>query len=301
MRRSGNVTLAMLTSSWLVAACGMEEAPLYRSTGALTVDNKIAANKLALNKLASNKIVANKIAANKLASNKIVANKIALNGTTDELLASEDGRAVLGALVGCAVPEDTILVAEVDGTTYEFPGAVGLAPSWIDHPLTEKARRWVSACLFARVNAHDVSVQISMRGPHRALAVTEEERAQWTLEEGAFYGNYFTPDDQPIEWIACRGRDQATAETGDLVDRDCAEADPAHPGLSQCGFWFAGDCGSFAPDHACEHHSRKKSYYRDCHDQPQAKDGDDEPCDEEVDDGEGARGFREVITTFVRP
>ena len=66
-----------------------------------------------------------------------------------------------------------------------------------------------------------------MRGQNKALAVSPEEAATYTLEEGAFYGNYFVTQGEPVSWIACRGEDQASGEVGGLISRDCAEPDPA--------------------------------------------------------------------------
>ena len=139
------------------------------------------------------------------------------------------------------------LVANVQGTTLEFFGALGLTPRWLDKPLDRKGKGWISACLFARVNGHDVPEPVSLRGPHPALTVSGDEAAQYPVQEGAFYGNVFTPANQPINWIACQGEGQASGELGGLVDRDCAEPDPAYPTHTQCGFKFVGDCADFTP------------------------------------------------------
>ncbi len=86
------------------------------------------------------------------------------------------------------------------------------------------------------------------------------EGAGFPLEEGAFYGQVFThDDDDPIEWFACRGRDQARGEFGGLVNRDCAEPDPADPAVTQCGFTYAGDC-----DDACNHFDAGGTFYAGC-------------------------------------
>jgi cysteine-rich repeat protein len=79
-------------------------------------------------------------------------------------------------------------------------GRIGLAPQW-GQPgglCDESCQRWVTACLLARTNAYGVKVDISMRAPDNApqhvkdaLAVTDGERALYTLREGAFYGNIF--------------------------------------------------------------------------------------------------------------
>jgi hypothetical protein len=254
---------------------------------------KLATNKLATNKLspysaASGSDAASNLAARPIALNLVGPKTYAANpeGTRDFISAPE-GRELLSFIVSCALPEDVTLVATApDGTPLEFPGELGLANEWLDHPLRKAGRGWVSACLFARVNNNDVALPISLRGQHQALATPPEEEAAWTLEEGAFYGDYFVAPGEPVQWIACRGKDQATGETGGLVDRDCTEPDPNDPTHTKCGFIYAGDCGDFAPVHACEHFS-PQGYYRDCRDQPS--------------DGPNSDVFHQVITVFVLP
>lgn len=300
MERRALLICVLISSSGACSDDALSESDQSIVTTNKIAGNKIAANKIAANKIAANKIAANKIAANKIAGNKIAGNKLAANKlAVGELLETADGREVLSFLVSCALPDGTSIVATADdGTEYEFPGGVGLVPSWTHRPLDGAEKRWISACLFARVNAHGVEVTISLRGPNRALDVSPEEAAGWPLEEGAFYGDYFTAPDEPIVWIACRGRDQAAGETGGLVDRDCAEPDPTNPGLTQCGFTFAGDCADFAPprsSYACRDRS-DEGFYVNCadhaafhehgHDRDHGRDWRDET-------------YRQVITTFV--
>jgi len=111
---------------------------------------------------------------------------------------------------------------------------------------------------------------------------------------------------QPIQWFACRGKDQAAGETGGLGDRDCAEPDPQNPGFTLCGFVFAGDCGSFAADRTCESFSTNGTFYRDCHTSPIRHHHHDcgrrdteRDRDREDDDGDDV--FSQVITTFTTP
>src|SRR5262249_17628227 len=129
-------------------------------------------------------------------------------------------------------PPDTLYTCS--GGICVFDGGIGLAEYWIDHKLDLHGQRWVSACIFARVNAHDTAEPVSLRGPHEALAVPPDEALQFPIEEGAFYGNLFTGD-EPIDWNTCRGSGQAAGEYDGLVDRDCAEADASDPTHSQCG------------------------------------------------------------------
>lgn len=260
-------------------------------------------NRLASNKLASNRLATNKLASNKLASNALSSTK--LEAATSELLSTADGRDVYAYLVNCALPDGTTIQATLPdasdtsppATVYTcnsglcvFPGGIGLAEYWPDHKLDPKGQRWVSACMFARVNAHNTAEPISMRGPHDALTVTPDEAQQFPIEEGAFYGNLFTGENNPIDWNACRGEGQAQGEFDGLVDRDCAEPDPANPGKTQCGFNYAGDCRDYSPafpsPYACQHSDLDLGIYENCH-------------DTESDGHWGTQPNREVITVYV--
>ncbi|HEX2685686.1 MAG TPA: hypothetical protein VHN14_03670, partial [Kofleriaceae bacterium] len=224
-----------------------------------------------------------------------------------DLIATGEGRAVFAVFVSCALPAGITLVGSVDGVEFEFPGEIGLARQWIHRPLDREDKGWVSACVMARINVHAVPVQISIRGPHPALQpVDPDEREAWSLQEGAFYGDLFTPLDQPILWIACRGIDQAAGETGELVDRDCAEPDPANPELTQCGFIYAGDCGHFSGEAACEGFSDGAGgFYQRCHAEPIDDEGhhghDHHHHGARYRDGDDDHIFHQVITTYVLP
>lgn len=254
---------------------------------ASAAEAKLAANKLAANKLAANKLAANKLSATRLAIAKLTKTSFALNpnGAAD-LLATEDGREVLAFIVSCALPgEITVTATASDGSEYQFFGELGLAKSWLRGPLGKAGQGWISACLLARVSNANVPIPISLRGANPALATNEEERAGWSLEEGAFYGNLFVHEGEPATLIACRGRDQATGETGGLIERDCTEPDSSDPMHTICGFTYAGDCGEFAPAHACKKLT-KKLFYKNCYDRPISAE---------------ARKYPQVITVYVTP
>jgi hypothetical protein len=141
--------------------------------------------------------------------------------------------------------------------------------------------------MFARATTAGFANPLSLRGSHPALAVSEEEADAFSLEEGAFYGDYFVPAVRPIVAIACRGEDQAAGEIGNLILRDCAEPDPFDPTYTQCGFTYAGDCGDFALPYACEGFSAP-GFYEDCYEQP-------------ISEDEESRAFQQVITVYVPP
>ena len=277
-------TLLFITTTTLIA-CAAESPSENQATQASTINNKITAN-------------------------KITANKLSVNLTKDlkDLLATPDGQEVFGFMISCAIPADITLVATLpDGSELDFPGEIGLAPGWVHRALDDEDKGWVSACMFSRVNNHDVSIPISLRGPSNALKADAEERADWPLEEGAFYGTMFTPGDEPINWIACRGRDLAAqGQTGGLLDRDCAVPDPAHPGLTLCGFKFAGDCADFVippkNDFACEKFDSHKTFYENCLDHPGFSDRRHDRDDDHDGDchHDHDRKFEQIITTFTQ-
>lgn len=275
----------------LVSACA--DIPNESTTSAeVATSNRIVANRIV-----ANRIVANRIVANRIVANRIAANRLTVSRDAEELLATEDGREVFSLIVSCAIPSDVTLVGTVDGTDFEFFGELGLAPQWLRHGLNREGQGWVSACMFSRLNAQALAVPISIRGPIRALEASDEERALFTVEEAAFYGNFFGPLDEPLQWYACRGEGQAIlGEVGGLADRDCGEPDPANPGFTQCGLFYAGDCGSFAEEQACENFSENGTFYRRCHSAPIGHDRGRHEGGCERD-----QVFRQVITSFVLP
>jgi hypothetical protein len=161
----------------------------------------------------------------------------------------------------------------------EFFGDIGLAPSWINHPLDKAGRGWVTACLLVRTNDSNVTNSLSLRGPHKALDTDAAELLSHPLEEGAFYGNYFESDG---ELFACRGEDPF------ISLRLCTDQIPGDPTHTMCGFVYAGDCGDFAlTTPACEKSpSDSKGYYQKCHDGP-------------IVPHRKSKKFQEVITSFL--
>jgi hypothetical protein len=247
----------------LLSAC--TDAPSESTTSA----PKIVTNKIVTNKIVTNKLAAGKVAAGKLASAEIASGLFTVNQTSaGDLISTEAGREVFAALVACALPDTVILEATVADGTFDFVGDVGLAPEWIAHSLYADSKRWVSACLFARVNSVDVAIAVSMRGPSPALGTDSDERSTFALQEGGFFGNYFTPKDDPIQWYACRGIDKSQGDAGDLASRNCAAPDPANSGLTLCGYNYAGDCGTFGVAHACEQFAQGGTFFQRCHGDP---------------------------------
>ena len=328
-----SAVLVIATS--VLFGCAEDPSATSSTTQDIATRNKIASNKIASNKIASNKIASNKIASNKIASNRLAVQM----PEAGDLLSTADGRTVYSYIVSCAIPGDITLEVDLPGVPdtgpddpytcvsghCTFPGGVGLAPEWLRHRLNHKGQEWVSACMFSRVNAHDTAEAISLRGDDGALAVSADEALLYNVEEGAFYGNMFNDEDEPIAWYSCEGEGQASGEFGGLVVRDCTEAmacksdgtcdpSPACAGsgcapltcgsdnlchdstsavITQCGFNWAGYCADYTPQYpspyACRKFDAQGGYYGDCHDSP----------------GPGKwkhiKEWDRVITTYVTP
>jgi hypothetical protein len=256
------------------------------------IAERIILNRFTSGMLVNTRTAAHPVVADRIGGIRLPDGRVQINfRSAKALLRTDEGREVFSLIVSCAMADDVTLVATIDDTEYEFFGDMGLAPSWLQRPLTREGQGWVSACMFARVNAHDVAVPISLRGSNRGLAVSVEERDAWSVEEGAFFGNYFGPLDEPLAWYACRGEGQLAGEFGGLVDRDCTEADPANPGFTQCGFIDAGVCGDLATGHACESYSEQDAFYGRCSSRLPLGSGASGSAD--------VRVFAEVITSFV--
>src|SRR5262245_51285311 len=171
---------------WIVIA--LTALPFVSSPShAFVTHNRLATNRLATNRLATNRLATNRLATNRLATNGLTGGVLSADPSAQELLSTADGRDVYSYVVGCALPAGTDIVATIPGvpdtdpssadTPYTctngqciFSGSIGLAPRWIDRKLSRSGQGWISACLLARVNAHDVVEAISMRGKHAALA-----------------------------------------------------------------------------------------------------------------------------------
>jgi hypothetical protein len=253
-------------SRLLIAAVSVLAACTDLPSESMTRSSVITPNRITVNRITVNRITVNRLPASRLISTRLANGQMTVNmESAGKLLATEDGPEIFSLIVSCAMPPDVTIVADVGGVPRQFFGDLGLALEWVTGPLSSAGQGWVSACMFARLNVNEVAIPISIRGPNPALQASPLERDIWRLEEGAFFGNFFTPIDQPIEWYACRGAGQASGEFGDLIDRDCTEPDPANPGLTMCGFNYAGDCGTFASDHSCDQFSGNGTFYAQCH------------------------------------
>ena len=243
-----------------------------------------ASNRIAVNRIAVNAIAAGDLAGQTLTLDPLAVQAFFANGP--------DGEIVVEYLLNCAFPAGvTFRGPSFAGPLRDYEGGIGLAPHWASRKLTSTEKGWISACMLARVNLNAVSLEISLRGPHRALGTSDAEAALFHVEEGAFYGDIFTGD-APIQAFACGGTRIGPTVTGG--DRQCATSGNGN-GKTPCDMTYTGTCAT-----ACR--------YDD--DDDDDDDGDDAgyyvKCDgvATVNPKNGKprrpKRFDQVITTFIR-
>ena len=174
---------------------------------AATSHNRLATNRLATNKLSANRLATNRLATNRLATNGLAADM----ESAGELLATADGRELYAYMMSCALPGGTNIEAVIPGapdscpgcsidTPYTcqtevcvFPGSLGLATKWIDHKLTKKGQRWISACLFARVNLFTLTVGHLAAGETRRVERKHSANARSSRSRRARFMGSISP------------------------------------------------------------------------------------------------------------
>lgn len=233
-------TIVALSAFSLLAGC--LDSGLTTGTTESHVETQ---NRLSSNRLSSNRLSSNRLSSNRLSSNRLSSNGLSAGSTDAEALAAEDGGLeLLTYMVSCALPEGESL--EVAGTT--LPGSIGLAPGWLDRGMTETEQRWLSACLYARVNYFGVTVHLSMRGASDALAADSAEQAAYPLYEGAFWGNLFT--DTASEHSCISAYKATDPQVSTMPLRKCTVVD-ASTGKTFCGYDSAGTCESACSGDTC--------------------------------------------------
>jgi hypothetical protein len=153
----------------------------------------------------------NGISLNGISLNGISLNGISLNGLSMEHLTSTDfatwfnenpvGHDVLMRyLVRCAVAEGSsrTFVNPVTGTSYTWPGLLGLAPAWSGGtPATVVEQQVISACLAAHANSYGVQTPLSVQGRKASgdpIPLSTGELDLYARKEACFFGNIFTGD-----------------------------------------------------------------------------------------------------------
>src|SRR6185295_3704104 len=130
---------------------------------------------------------------------------------------------------------------------FTFPGQIGLAPRWLNDPMTPPQERWVSACMLALTNYYGKHVDVSLHADPMLvpfLEQTKEETRTFTILEGGFFGNLFSAN--PIAYVCSGTRTKIEAQDPVFRDRICTKATgettlDGKP-LTACQFILTGPC-----------------------------------------------------------
>ena len=221
-------------------------------------ENALISNALSMNALTQNSVTQNSVTQNSVTQNSVTQNSVTQNSVTQNALtqnaltenatfmaALEDTtpsagkgsptrgrltRSLLEYVYSCAMPppgvcssgnRTNVLDIELSDERLTLEGQLGVAPEWGTAECDLDCQRWVSACVLARTNAYGTPVDVSLRavGHNPALAVSEAEASEYTLHEGAFYGNIFNREDLATPRQGCTGED---ADMAQLLGRICA-------------------------------------------------------------------------------
>jgi hypothetical protein len=216
----------------LFTACSNSPEDAETSVGtarsALVNNNALNANALNANALNANGLSGaallspSMLAAGPLTFGALGADAVA--ALEDTTAAGDLSRQLAAYTASCALaPTQSFDFSWVDatGTTQEesYPGLLGLATDWAGAPLISAVEQaWVSACLISRVNYLGVTVMLSSRGWFPGLDhAPASELGSYTMQEGAFFGNVFTPT--PTAYACDDVPDDSYAQS---QDRFCA-------------------------------------------------------------------------------
>jgi alpha-tubulin suppressor-like RCC1 family protein len=181
---------------------------------------------------------------------------------------------VMQYVAKCALrPDQSLAYTDGGGKSYQWPGALGLAPGWNARAATVAEQEWVSACLMAFTNKCGNNVIISLRAPTEGAPETERfpleagEASGWRYQEAAFFGNLFDPAGPDAN--GCDG-----SGTNNFVQvglgRECG-SDPKN-----CGHKAQGLCSA-----KCTISTNADKYYKSC--------------------TANGRTYSRVITTYLDP
>lgn len=279
---------------------GVAAAMCLFSAGCLTGESEDGAEELlgttSQAAVSTNRLSLNRLSLNSLAMKTLSTTKLSADGATlsqTNLVSTSDGRELLVYIVECALPQNATLKGKHNNTTYTFKGRLGVAPEWVNTPLTKSAQRWMTACLLAHTNAYNVSVPISLRGSLPALTATQAEKNDFSIEEASFYGNIFTPEDDELSIYACAGEGIQTVCATDDYDEDekylpRRGCDPDE----ECKFHVPGPCYDLSAAAVDSCGTVMEDGYSSCHSTAKPRPGQWSAAQAD---------YTEVVTVYLRP
>jgi len=169
----------------------------------LVTQNGMSTNGMSTNGMSTNGMSTNGLS---LSATGVGSSTVSTKGLSNQTLASAAFNAwfqqnatysnmVMTYVVRCAVPSGQTRTYTGGGTTYSWPGLLGVAPVWSSGaaiPVLEQ--QLVSACLAAHANRFGLHVDFSIegyRGDGLPIPLATGESAAYPIQEGSFFGNLF--------------------------------------------------------------------------------------------------------------
>jgi hypothetical protein len=208
----------------LVACSDLNEANVVNDEDPLTSSNGISSNGISSNGISSNGISSNALTSNALSSTALSGNNTILTALRDTSTTGNNTRMFFRYVVNCALPSGhsvTYTWTDSAGVSHTEinPGGLGLAPAWENGSVDLNGKELVSACLGARTNAIGIAVPLSLRAKGvSALAVSAQERSDYSYGEGAFWGNLFNGG-SPYLYSCTRAPFSAGSSTSSYINQ----------------------------------------------------------------------------------
>jgi hypothetical protein len=239
----------LLLMSLLVIGCAGETGDVSEEDSDEVVgtaeDAVVVLNAVVPNAVVPNAVVPNAVVPNALAPSALSPSS--LSSSSMEALRAEGERGNLSRmhvkyLVYCAFTSSqsfSFSWTDSQGVVHNeaYSGSLGLASIWATAGIGNAEQRRVSACMGSLTNYFGISVLVSLRGSHAALAASQGEISSYPWQEGAFWGNIFK---QSPELSACYNADNIAHSRSE--DRVCAAR---LPDGTECGIIdVVGACSS---------------------------------------------------------
>jgi len=248
-----------LLAALLITGCAVDTDLRTSSSD----EDLTSTNGLSLNGMSLNGMSLNGLSLNGTSLNGLSLNGLDLGLSTSQFATWFHGDPVnnamqLSYIVKCAKPSGSTVTWKdpATGTSYSWPGGLGLAPLWTNRAMTVAEQQVISACLMAHANKYGVHVPIAVEGQAAdgtVIARAANELTDYSSREAAFFGNTANGDGAYV----CL--DHNSAGPGVSSARACAlEMAPKGPSTVCPPLIFAGACSQICTPDAT------KTYYTSC-------------------------------------
>src|SRR3569623_739995 len=241
----------------LVSGCMVDtDIETSASDEALTSTNGLSLNGLSLNGMSLNGLSLNGVSLNGLSLNGLDLGLATTQFTSWFQTDPVSAAAQVSYIVKCAKPtgQNVTWTNPATGTSYTWPGELGLAPLWTNRAMTTAEQQVMSACMVAHANKFGVHVPIAVEGLTAAGTMIPQaagELTTYSVREAGWFGNTATGEGIYV----CLDHMPWTAAVSS--PRACAiDIQPPNTVRAVCPpITYAGPCGPLCPPDATKTYS----------------------------------------------